>query len=120
LPARADGKSQFSVRIGDVGRELKLLNRIPQVLSALRSRKFLEANGLKLVCDYAPPSAPSGQSTSVVLTFAFVGSAPTGAIRKSDNLFSALRSLAGSGRAVYDMLGGPEKALQDERTGYME
>jgi len=126
--ARAQGRARFSVQAGVVEREMRSLgllkaNRTPQFLSALRARKFWEANGLRLVSEQAPPTAPSGQSTSVVLTFAFVDREaspppppePRAGIR---TVFSRLRDMAGMAHAMYQRLGGPEKALQDERSGY--
>jgi hypothetical protein len=119
--ARADGKLQFSIRAGDVVRELKLHHRTPQVIHALKSKEFLQANGLKLISVVAPASAPSGQSTRVVMTFAFQAprDGPSAAsLERPASAFSQLRDLAGTARSVYEKLGGPEKALEDERSGW--
>ena len=68
-PARKQHLVRFSIRAGDVVRELKLLGRVPAVCSALKSRAFLEQNGLRIVERTGPSS---GQSTTVIYTYEFV------------------------------------------------
>jgi hypothetical protein len=67
-PARLSHQHRFSVRCGTVEKELGLSNRTPQVYTALRSTKFLDPNGLRLVETSGPPS---GTSTTVVYTYEF-------------------------------------------------
>jgi hypothetical protein len=40
VPARADGKSEFIVRAGDVHTAMKLTSQMPQVVSAIGANKF--------------------------------------------------------------------------------
>src|SRR5277367_3084986 len=68
-PARKQQLEKFSIRAGDVVRELKLLGRVPAVCSALKSRAFLEQNSLRIVERTGPRS---GQSTTVTYTYEFV------------------------------------------------
>lgn len=122
--ARRANQSQFEVRAGTVERELGMTNRTPQVCSALRSRKFLEANGLTLVRQDGPPS---GMSTSVTFTFSFSAppSQPKEAkrpgpppAREAKSVYQKLREMRGIAHDIYALLGGPEKALDDERDGF--
>ncbi len=41
-PARARKQTRFSIRAGDVVRDLKLIDQIPAVCSALKTREFLQ------------------------------------------------------------------------------
>src|SRR5580700_8247749 len=68
-PARKRQEKRFSIKAGDVLRELKLNGRAPAICSALRTREFLEENALRLVSKTGPPS---GQSTTVTYTYEFV------------------------------------------------
>src|SRR5882757_3709421 len=65
-PARQKGERTFVVNVGSVHKALALHNRVPLVCAALKSRKFLEENGVRLVSQTGPPS---GQSTTVTLTY---------------------------------------------------
>lgn len=47
-PARESGRSEFSIRAGDVHRDMGLANRMPAVCSALRSRQFAADAGVEL------------------------------------------------------------------------
>src|SRR5580692_11027008 len=69
-PARRRQEKRFSIRTGDVLRDLKLNgSRAPAICSALKTREFLEENALRLVSKTGPPS---GQSTTVIYTYEFV------------------------------------------------
>jgi hypothetical protein len=106
-PARARHLQQFSIRTGDVVRELKLLSRVPAVCSALKSGAFLEQNGLRIVNRTGPSS---GQSTTVVYTYEFLNEhgSPAGESEPWTKLRGALKS-------VYAALGGGESYLRGER-----
>src|SRR5580704_16223237 len=69
LGALGRKEKSFSIRAGDVVRELKMSGRTPAVCSALKSREFLQDNNLRLVAKSGPKS---GQSTTVVYTYEFV------------------------------------------------
>src|SRR3989442_13641954 len=69
LPDRGRKERRFSIRAGDVVRELGMSGRAPAVCSALKSREFLKQNNLELVEKSGPKS---GQSTTVTYTYKFV------------------------------------------------
>jgi len=107
-PAKRTGKRTFRVVVGDVHRALGFHNRVPLVCNALSSRKFLEENSLRIVERTGPPS---GQSTTVALTYEAVG--PLAAGR-----FDALIRLRGAGKKTFRELGGGEKFLRSERNAF--
>ena len=74
IPARTRNEDRFSIRAGDVTRELRL-SGVNQVCSALKTRKFLLDNNLRLVDISGPPSR---QSTTVIYTYEFVDSKKEG------------------------------------------
>src|ERR1700723_2725709 len=70
-PARAKKERFVHIHTGEFSKELvqeRLLaaNRFPLVCNALRSKKFLAENRLRLVKEEAPPS---GLSSTVVFTY---------------------------------------------------
>src|ERR1700680_101640 len=69
LPARKHKMKRFSIRVGDVVRELGMNGRVPAVCSALKGSKFLRHNNLCLIETSGPKS---GQSTTVTYTYEFV------------------------------------------------
>lgn len=111
VPARQQRLHRFSIRVGDVVRELELNGpRVPAVCSALQTREFLRSNGLKLV-DMSGPK--SGQSTTVVYTYEFTdtkqSSPPT------EDSWSCMR---GSLKDVFADMGGGEAYLRAERSNF--
>jgi hypothetical protein len=111
LPARERRLQRFPIRTGDVVRSLKLNDRVRAVCTALKSKVFLESNGLKLVEQSGPPS---GQSTTVVYTYEFVE--PTRPSPQSgQDPWSELR---GSLKDVFAGLGGGETYLRGERENF--
>ncbi|MGA8539192.1 MAG: hypothetical protein WB566_06805 [Terriglobales bacterium] len=110
LPARQRKAERFSIRVGDVVRELKLNGRAPAVCSALKTGEFLESNDLRLVDKSGPKS---GQSTTVVYTYEFIGSKqPT---PQTEDSWSRLR---GALKDVFRELGGGEAYLRAERSNF--
>lgn len=110
MPARHRRENRFSIRAGDVVRELKLAGRTPAVCSALRSRQFLQSNQLRLVTTDGPQS---GQSTTMVYTYEFVET-DEGAVPQKD----AWSRLRGALKDVFAELGGGENYLQAERNSF--
>lgn len=110
LPARNHHLRRFTIRTGDVVRELKLLGRVPAVCSALKSRAFLEQNGLRLIERTGPSS---GQSTTVTYTYEFVDK--QGSAAENTDPWGELR---GSLKRVYAELGGGEAYLRGERDNF--
>jgi hypothetical protein len=72
-PAQARGERTVSVIAGDIHKALQLKNRVPLVCTALRSRRFLVENHLRLK-DVSGP--PSGLSTTVKFTFELESGSP--------------------------------------------
>lgn len=107
LPARGSRERRFTIRAGDVVRELGLKGRAPAVCSALRSHEFLEENSLRLVSRAGPPS---GQSTTVTYTYEFVD--PNSAGRPEEDPWNRLR---GALKDIFAEAGGGENYLRKER-----
>ena len=117
-PARLSRQGRFSVRCGTVEKELGMSNRIAQVCTALKSSKFLDPNGLRLIETSGPPS---GTSTTVVYTYEFGDSVSNAALPKASDaasIYAKLRLMEGILKDVYRELGGAERAIREEREGY--
>jgi hypothetical protein len=109
-PARKRQLEKFSIRAGDVVRELKLLGRVPAVCSALKSRAFLKQNSLRIVERTGPSS---GQSTTVTYTYEFVD-----ALDSSDTSSDPWTELRGALKNVFAGFGGGEAYLRGERENF--
>lgn len=110
-PARERHQGRFPIRTGDVVRNMKLNGRTPAVCSALKSREFLQENGLRLVDESGPPS---GQSTTVIYTYEFVDLTGNSS-RPSQDAWTKLR---GALKEVFAELGGGEAYLRRERENF--
>jgi hypothetical protein len=112
IPARARKEGRFSIRAGDVCRELRLNGQPNAVCSALKTRAFLEENALRLISKTGPPS---GQSTTVTYTYEFVAKE-----RKDEegDRQAAWNKLRGALKDVFAELGGGENYLRDERANF--
>src|ERR1700690_3441003 len=110
VPARQRGQERFSIRVGDVVRELRLYRSIPAVCSALKTQEFQRANHLKLVDATGPKS---GLSTTVVYTYEFVDQE-----HPTDASVDAWSRLRGAMKDVFSELGGGEAYLRAERSSF--
>ena len=110
LAARSRRMKRFSIRAGDVEHELGVSGRLPAICSALRTRRFLTQNNLRLVETSGPPS---GQSSTVVLTYEFKDSGGPSADQND-----AWKQLRGALKDVFAELGGGESYLSSERTAF--
>jgi hypothetical protein len=110
LPARQKGQKRFSIRVGEIVRELRLYRSVPAVCSALKTEEFLRSNGLKLIDATGPKS---GLSTTVVYTYEFVD--PKQAPEAS---YDAWQRLRGALKEVFAELGGGEAYLRAERSNF--
>ena len=110
LPARERKQRRFSINAGDVVRELRLAGRAPAVCSALKTRRFLERNDLRLVGASGPKS---GQSTTVTYTYEFVKGG-----RSSPEYDDSWKKLRGTLKDVFAELGGGEAYLRAERSTF--
>lgn len=123
LTARDRKQSCFSIRVGEVVRDLKLSGRAPAVCSALKSREFLRENGLRVVHATGPPS---GQSTTVAYTYEFIdcdNSGPTHPSSRQDTPQSrqaAWERLRGALKDVFAEYGGGEAYLRAERASFRD
>ena len=109
LPARGRREKRFSIRTGDVVRELGLNGHTPAVCSALKTRAFLQENNLQLVDKSGPKS---GQSTTVVYTYEFVD--PENNTADPDP-WLALRGIA---KDIFASLGGGEAFIRGQRANF--
>jgi hypothetical protein len=105
--ARHRGAASFSINAGEVHKALGLRNRVPLVCLALKSRKFLEANGLRLISETGPPS---GQSTTMTYTYQFIDSK-----QSSPATGDPWTRLRGALKDIFTELGGGENYLRNER-----
>ncbi len=110
LPARKHKLKRFSIRAGDVVRELGMNGRVPAVCSALKGHKFLQRNNLRLIETTGPKS---GQSTTVTYTYEFMET------KKSDlPKHDPWIQLRGALKNVFGELGGGEAYLRNERDNF--
>jgi hypothetical protein len=110
LPARQRKQERFSINAGNVVRELKIPGRAPAVCSALKTRRFLESNCLRLVGARGPKS---GQSTTVTYTYEFLEEN-----RSSPEHDDSWKQLRGMLKDVFADLGGGEAYLRAERGAF--
>jgi hypothetical protein len=109
-PARRRCETSFSVNVGTVHKILALSNRVPLVCAALKSKKFLEENALKLISKTGPPS---GQSTTVTFTYEILGRNGTGS-----SPAESLSGLRGIAKDLFRALGGGEAFINGERKSF--
>jgi hypothetical protein len=110
LPARQQKQRRFSIRVGDVVRELKMNRAVPAVCSALKTGEFRRDNDLQLIETSGPKS---GQSTTVIYTYEFVGTEQSS--QKPEDPWARMR---GSLKDVFAELGGGEAYLRAERSNF--
>jgi hypothetical protein len=108
-PAQKRGDRTVLVNVGAVHRALNLQNRVPLVCAALKSRKFLEEQGLRILATTGPPS---GQSTTVTFTYEILA----GVSRSSP--INPLIGLRGIAKDVFKKLGGGEHFISTERSKF--
>jgi hypothetical protein len=124
-PARVRHERRFSIRSGDVVRNMKLIGgRVPAVCSALKTREFLEANALRLISHTGPES---GQSTTVIYTYEFIDGAnsavagsPNGSGGTPQSRQAAWEKLRGALKDVFAEYGGGEAYLRAERVSFRD
>ncbi|MGC2696198.1 MAG: hypothetical protein WA738_10450 [Candidatus Angelobacter sp.] len=104
------GEDTFTVNVGAVHKALKLANRVPQVCSALESKKLLEENQLRIVSKTGPPS---GQSTTVIFTYQILSRDA-----KPTALANPLIMLRGLAKDLFKELGGGEDFIRRERSSF--
>jgi len=109
-PARRRGERTFAINVGTVHKSLALSNRVPLVCLALKSKKFLNENALRLISKTGPPS---GQSTTVTFTYEILNSDG-----KDSASTKSLLELRGVAKDVFRALGGGEAFIREERKNF--
>jgi hypothetical protein len=109
-PAIRRGESSFTVNVGMVHKALRLANRVPQVCSALESKKLLDEKQLRVVSKTGPPS---GLSTTVTFTYEILDSN-----QRSSSSTNPLTGLRGIAKDLFRKLGGGEAFIRNERKGF--
>jgi len=109
-PARRRRVSTVQVVAGDLARELGLSQRVPQVCSAMQGQRFLREQGLEIVKREGPPS---GQGTTVALTYKLNGTSP----EDPERLWQSLRGIF---REAFAEEGGGEAWLKRERAAWSD
>jgi hypothetical protein len=124
--ARRQGMYRFSINVGEVQKDSKLRNRVSLVCSALKSKKFLQANGLRLLSESGPPS---GMSTTVTYTYEFVDDDENSRAAKASGSSGSSTpqsrqaewdKLRGALKDVFAEYGGGEAYLRNERTFFRD
>jgi hypothetical protein len=110
LPAQQQKQKRFSINAGNVVRELKIVGRAPAVCSALKTRRFLQSNDVRLVGASGPKS---GQSTTVTYTYEFLEGN-----RSSPEHDDSWKQLRGTLKDVFAELGGGEGYIRAERGAF--
>jgi len=109
-PTIQRGETVITVNVGTVHKTLGLHNRVPLVCAALKSKKFLDENGLRILSTTGPPS---GQSTTVTFTYEILRENARSAA--SANPLIAIRGLA---KELFKDLGGGEHFIREERNNF--
>jgi hypothetical protein len=100
------------VNVGAVHKALGLINRVPQVCSALESKKLLEENHLRVISKNGPPS---GQSTTVTFTYEILPQE-----RGVATVANPLADLRGLAKDIFQKLGGGEAFIRNERSSFSD
>lgn len=111
-PARLRGETRVTVQAGAVHRALGLENRVPLVCSALKAKTHWKRHGLRIVAIEGPPS---GQSTTVKITYEFL---PVPSAHLPQPL-RALSDLRGAGKDLFADLGGGEAFIRRMRERFL-
>lgn len=106
-PARRRSDVEVKITAGELHKDLGLVNSVPNVCQALKSKEFQRANRIRLQSISGPPS---GQSTTVVFTYT-LESGEANQPREPHPLWK----LRGAGKEMYRELGGGEKFIRAER-----
>lgn len=106
-PAKQLGQKTVVVNVGKIHKALGMNNRVPLVCLALKSRKFLEDQGLRILSITGPPS---GQSTTVTYTYEILEAGS-----RSGASVHPLIGLRGIAKEIFKKLGGGEHFIRSER-----
>ena len=110
--AQRGREKKVSINVGEVHRELGLINRVPLVCAALGSKKFLTEYGLRIISKTGPPS---GQSTTVTFTYEIMDRDDK---KLKDTQLEAWLKLRGIAKDIFASYGGGEAYLRQERANF--
>ena len=112
-PARRRGEKRVEIIAGEVHKDLKLSNRVPNVCQVLASKKFQEENRVEMEAKSGPPS---GMGTRMVYTYRLLDDERP-VVSAKDDSFEKLHGLL---KDVFRKLGGGEAFLKRERSHFYE
>lgn len=99
---------EVTVVAGDVHAGMKLDRRVPQVCAAMTSQALLSEGRVKIIRREGPPS---GQSTTVKITYALDPAEGD----RSATRYAPLLELRGIASRIFEELGGGENFIRRER-----
>jgi hypothetical protein len=116
-PARTHGQAIVEVKAGDIHSGLRWSRRVPLVCSALSSRKFQNAAGVRLIETRDAP--PSGLSTRTIYRYEILDrEAPSGLRDDSPPPKRGLLAAYGVAAHLYRQVGGGDAFLKAERENF--
>ena len=124
-PARQRRETLVTLRAGDIHRERGLRNRVPSVCQVMESKRLEREAGVKVSSKQGPPS---GNSTTLTVTYAVEGTAAPGALAASpadgprpvedDPGWALFYSLRGRAAGYWGEDGGSDKWMANERANF--
>lgn len=115
-PARKHGRAIVEVKAGDIHNALHWSRRVPLVCSALSSRKFQIAAGVKLIGTKDAP--PSGLSTRTIFRYEILDRDASSAPVVEPSPKRGLLAAYGVAAHLYHQAGGGDAFLQAERENF--
>jgi hypothetical protein len=117
-PARTSGQKIVEVKAGEIHSGLRWSRRVPLVCSALSSRKFQNAAGVKLIGTKDAP--PSGLSTRTIYRYEILDEDGPASFRQDSPAPPKRGLLAAYGVAahLYGQVGGGDAFIESERENF--
>jgi hypothetical protein len=115
-PARTHGQAIVEVKAGDIHRALSWSRRVPLVCSALSSRKFQIAAGVRLIGTKDAP--PSGLSTRTIFRYEILDREASSELSVASQPKRGLLASYGVAAHLYRQVGGGDAFLQAERENF--
>ena len=115
-PAREQGQTIVEVKAGDIHSGLRWSRRVPLVCSALASRKFQNAAGVRLLGTKDAP--PSGLSTKTIYRYEILDREAAFGSEDPPPPRRGLLAAYGAAAHLYREVGGSEAFLRAEREDF--